>query len=331
MLFDEILAQPGAVAILQRAAQRGKLAHSYLFEGPSGVGKQKTALALAAAAICRETAAGCGKCERCRRVLAGIHPDVRVYSPRQEGNHNIPVELLREEVLPYTRFAPFESDAAFVIFPQADVSFPPNHPEAANALLKTLEEPRPKLHFLLLSERPDRLLPTIRSRCQRLRFGPLPAEVIDRILLAASVAEPARKAAAVLADGRADRALELAGEGKAERMLEMSRRIHRVTAAQKFADMLDLSEELAKSDDLALILETLTRCYRELTAHLLGCAEHCFGMELGELGTSPGRRALGAGDCAERVGLIQRAGEAMERNANRQITLDALLFELAGC
>lgn len=331
MLFDTIWAQQDPVAILQRAVACGKLAHAYLFEGPSGVGKQKTALALAASAVCKEQPSGCGRCDQCRRVLGGLHPDVRIFAPREDGDHNIQVEFLREEVLPYTRYAPFEADAAFVIFPQADVAFPTNHPESANALLKTLEEPRTNLHFLLLSERPDRLLPTIRSRCQRLRFGPLTAEVIDRILEGASVPFAARKAAAALADGRADRALDLAGEAKAERLIELARRIHEATRQDQPAALLDLSEELAKSDDLPLVLETLTRFYRDLTARLLGCLEQRFGFDLGEVDTNGRKSALSARKSAARVGLIQRAGDAIERNANRQITLDALLFELAEC
>lgn len=328
VLFDEILAQPGAITGLSRALENKRLAHAYLFEGPSGVGKQKTALALAATAICRAQPPGCGKCNACRRAREGLHPDVRVFEPRLEGDHNIQVEYLREEVLPYTRYAPFESEIAFLIFPQADVSFPEQHPEAANALLKTLEEPRLKLHFFLLAERPDRLLPTIRSRCQRVRFRPLPATVIDGILQAEGVAEKARRAAIALADGRADRALELAREGKAERMLALATRIDAAVRKEEPVELLDLSEELAHNQDLMLILETLTGFYRDQAADALGLPRDYSPIEPDASKPAPLSDKTSVGEATERVRLIQHTRDAIERNANRQIALDALLFQL---
>lgn len=174
--FDDVLGQEVAVRVLDRAIAEGRVASAYLFEGPSGVGKERTALALASALVAK------GDAHARERIVARTHPDVRVFRPREEGSRNLQVEFIREQVIPFTQFAPFESDAAFVLFPEADVSFPENHPEAANALLKTLEEPKARLHFVLLAERPDRLLTTIRSRCQRLRFAPLGRPALERIL-----------------------------------------------------------------------------------------------------------------------------------------------------
>ena len=99
-----------------------------------------------------------------KRIAEDKHPDVRVFRPREDGKRNIKVEHLRSEILPLAQYAPFEASATFFIFPQADVSLPDIQPESANALLKTLEEPKRNVHFILLSERSDRLLTTIRSR-----------------------------------------------------------------------------------------------------------------------------------------------------------------------
>src|SRR5690554_6974860 len=131
-------------------------------------------MALASHAVARGDE---GLLERIRR---GNHPDVRVFRPRDEGARNLPVEVIREQVLPVAQFAPFEASGAFLIFPEADVSFPEAHPEAANAFLKTLEEPPKGVHFILLAERPDRLLQTTRSRCQRVRFAPLAPDLLER-------------------------------------------------------------------------------------------------------------------------------------------------------
>src|SRR5262249_15447708 len=161
---------------------------------------------------------------------------------------------VRSELLPFAKFAPFEAAEAFLIFPQADVSFPVMHPEAANALLKTLEEPRPHVHFLLLSERPDRLLPTIRSRCQRVRFAALPVAVIERILARQGVAEDVRRAAAALSAGRADRALELCQGERAAQVLESALTIDAAIERRDAAELLGLGEQLAGAEQRTLVL-----------------------------------------------------------------------------
>ena len=131
MTFAGIEAQGPAVQVLQYALATARLGQSYLFVGPSGVGKQLAALALARAANCPELPGeGCDRCEVCRRIDGGVHPDVRVFAPRDEGNRNLPVDYLRSEVLPFAKFAPFEGREAFLIFPQADVSFPEQRHQA---------------------------------------------------------------------------------------------------------------------------------------------------------------------------------------------------------
>ena len=130
--FDAIRGQSHAVDALRRVVDRGRIASAYLFEGPSGVGKEKAALALARAVIGEKA---------WPRIQSGSHPDVRIYRPRDEGHRNIRVEFLREEILRHAEYAPFEAKNSFLIFPEADVSFPEIHPESGNALLKTLEEP----------------------------------------------------------------------------------------------------------------------------------------------------------------------------------------------
>ena len=326
MGFDDIEGQDAALGALQGALAADRLSQSYLFEGPSGVGKQKTALALASALICPE--GGCGGCRLCRRIVEGNHPDVRVFPPRPDGNHNLPVELLRNEILPFAKFAPFEASAAFLIFPSADICFPVQHPEAANALLKTLEEPKKTVHFLLLSERPDRLLPTIRSRCQRIRFGRLPQDLVERILEREGVAPSARRLVAALSAGRADLALSLAAEGRGGLLLDWTRRIDSAVRKGRAGALLDLSEELCRHDDRDLVLATLALFYRDVAAAQLKLPRDT--LALGEMAqevlASAGRTS--ASRAAEHVARIQQTVEDLERNANPQVALDAMLCAL---
>lgn len=319
MSFDEVRAQDVATGILERAVRADRVASAYLFEGPSGVGKQLTAIALAQRVI------GGGPAVEAR-IANGTHPDVRVFEPREDGRRNIQVEALREEILPYAQFAPFESTAAFLIFPEADVSFPEHPPESANALLKTLEEPKAGVHFILLSERPDRLLPTIRSRCQSVRFGRLPPDVLDAILVAHQVDPDRRGPAVALADGRADRALALS-DGGAEELLERALELDEVCATGGPGALVRASEQLARSDlALPTVLEALVTFYRDVAAAALGLEDSSLAFRHRAPLVRARATKLGAARAAERVELIQEAVVALERNANPQIVLDALLY-----
>ena len=321
--FRGILGQDPAVAVLQRSLASDRLASSYLFSGPPGVGKQLTAVALAKAAIGAE-----GPTEH--RIDEGLHPDVRVFEPRPDGKRNIPVDTLRSEILPLAQFAPFEARAAFLIFPEADVSFPEHPPETSNALLKTLEEPRPGVHFVLLSERPERLLPTIRSRCQRLRFQRLTADVLDGILLDAGVDDESRGPAVALAEGRADRALSLA-DGGAEALLEAALAIdHASTEAEVGARLGEVSDVLNGDLEIVAVLEALVTFYRDVAAAGLGRPPDTFAFHHRAEHVQRRAEAIGARTAAERVEAIQEALLALERNANPRIVLDGLAASLRG-
>jgi len=325
-----VLGQPSAVATLERALRNGRVAQSYLFAGPGGVGKTLAAQALAQAALCSEAPGrGCGQCTHCTRIAQGTHPDVRVFAPRDEGHRNLQVETLREEVLPFTRFAPFEAAHAFLIFPEADVSFPEHHAEAANALLKTLEEPRPQVHFVLTSERPERLLPTIRSRCQRVRFAALPAAVLASILEQHAVPLAARAKLGALSGGRADRALALSEGDQSEALLDWALRVDAALATGAAHELLDLGEELARSDKRDTELWTLELFYRDVAAAALGLDDGAlaFADRADAIRTSAAR--IGARAAAERVALVAQFGEDLTRNANPEIAADAMLFAMA--
>ena len=329
MLLLEIRGQNPVVRALERALARDRLPNAYLFHGPSGVGKQRTALGLAKARLCPASPGrGCDRCSVCTRINGGNHPDVRVFSPRSEGARNLPVETVRQEILPVALYAPFEARSAFLIFPEADVSFPDQHPEAANALLKTLEEPRPNVCFVLLSERPDRLLVTIRSRCQRMRFGRLPPLVVEHVLETEGVPREHWEAALAMAEGRADRALTFAKDGFANHLLEHAIRIDQRVERGEIGRLVELSEELTKNQDMQLIMETLALFYRDVAASALEVAPHQLYFRGHREQIEACARRIGAGRAAARVKCLAELPELLTRNANQQITLDHLLLQL---
>ncbi len=317
-----VRAQDGAVRALLRAREHGRVASAYVFDGPSGVGKERTALAFATDVV------AAGDAHIAERIESGSHPDVRVFRPRDEGKRNIQVEVLRTEILPLAQFAPFEAASTFFIFPEADVSFPVFQPEAANALLKTLEEPRPNVHFILTSERPDSLLPTIRSRCQRVRFGRLPNAVLREILRSEGVPEDSIAPAIALSAGRADLALALASDGAVDALTDLVMSVDDAVRGSGPGALVELAEQLARRDDLELALLTLQTFYRDLAVTSLGLPAEDLGFsargqELQERAASTSSSAAAA-----RVSLIHDCVRSMQRNANRQVALDSLLFGL---
>jgi DNA polymerase III delta' subunit len=158
---------------LRAALQAGRLHHAYLFEGPAGAGKAAAAHALAMTLEC-ETRTGCGKCMACQKVEAGTHPDVLWFDMTPKGL----TERVRE-LLTTLGFRPHEGRARVIVFDPAHGLAPvPERAEAANVLLKTLEEPPADTHFILVTAEPKRLPVTVLSRCQRIRFAP-PAESSD--------------------------------------------------------------------------------------------------------------------------------------------------------
>lgn len=171
MGFDKLLGNEQLRQDLAAARQKGKLAHFYLISGPAGSGKRTLADLLAAAMLCRQDDAPCGVCPDCRKVFSRLHPDdITIDDPEKK---TVPVELIRQARADiYIR--PNEGEKKIYRFPRAqDLGLP-----GQNALLKVLEEPPPYGVFLLLTDNPAKLLPTIRSRCVELKLRPLPEEIL---------------------------------------------------------------------------------------------------------------------------------------------------------
>src|SRR5262245_52224494 len=181
-------------------------------EGPAGVGKRRAAVAIAEALNCLKpqqsgdfAREGCGECPACRRIQRGVHPDIIVIEPGEMGS--IKIEQVRD-VIARSEFRPFEGRRRVVIIDEADALVP----QAQNALLKTLEEPPSASMFILISARPDALLPTVRSRCHHLRFRPLGPEDVAAALRRHGQSEKEAHAIAAIAEGSIGRALEANAE-----------------------------------------------------------------------------------------------------------------------
>jgi DNA polymerase III subunit delta' len=170
--------QRSLASLLARSIGRDSLPPSLIFSGPSGAGMREMATAVAQAINCLtpktndDSRDACGTCAACSRIARGVHPDVLVVKPGDSGS--IKVDQIRD-LVDRAGFRPFEGRRRVVIVDDADMMMA----SSQNALLKTLEEPPPSSIFILVTTRPDMLLPTVQSRCPRLRFQSTEHEAID--------------------------------------------------------------------------------------------------------------------------------------------------------
>jgi DNA polymerase-3 subunit delta' len=202
------------VEAFDRAWRRGRLAHAYFFSGPSGVGKRLFAGELAKALLCENRAAGrleaCDRCPGCVQVEAGTHPDLFTLT-QPEDSLIIPIELIRELSRNLSLKAARGRGKVAILDDADNLHDPVTNHAAANCFLKTLEEPPPGSVLLMIGTHPDLQLPTIISRCQVVRFAPLPGAVIVDLLRAGGVQDPAlRERLARLSGGSLGQAQALA-------------------------------------------------------------------------------------------------------------------------
>lgn len=173
MGFESLLGNQRLKDNLTVSLRQGKIAHFYLISGPKGSGKGKLATLLSAAVMCQGTEKPCGVCSHCRKVLSSVHPDV--ISVTDPEHKTVPVRIIRQ-MRSDVFVRPNEGSRKVYIFPQE------MGVEGQNALLKVLEEPPHYSVFLLLTENPDKILPTVRSRCVELQLQPLEEGLLRRTL-----------------------------------------------------------------------------------------------------------------------------------------------------
>jgi DNA polymerase-3 subunit delta' len=275
-MFDKLIGNHHVKEILQRMIRKGRVPNSLLFVGADGVGKREFALETAKAFACQNptaTGGACGVCGACKRadkfnfptskdkddnekIFFSEHPDIGL--ARQAGKF-ITVEQMRE-LETESNFRPYEAKARFFLIDEAEKM----NEAASNALLKTLEEPSPTAHIFLITSRPAALLPTIRSRCQMLRFAPIEAKQLEGFLESKkqfSVADA--EILSRLARGSIGRALNLDLGKFRERREAMIKALESLSAKPNRAVLLKTAEEMndAKNkdyyEDFLEILETL--------------------------------------------------------------------------
>ncbi len=339
MPFHEIVGHRHVITRISRAIARDSLPPSVLLTGPGGVGKRLVATAVAQALNCgapRRDASdlavdGCGSCSACRRIARGAYPDVLAVEAGEGGSITIDrVRMAIEQV----GYRPFEGRRRVIIVDDADLLVPP----AQNALLKTLEEPPASSQLVLVTARPDMLLDTVRSRCPRLRLGPLGADEIAGFLAVRGIDERVARPAAAAAGGSAGRALQMASrdqEGTRAAAVGLLRSVSaardaraRLAGAKDFAAGKGAKRApAADRQELRERLRALASLLRDAAVVSAGSRAPLANADLdGPLrdlaatwGGARGPRAFAA---------VDEALDAVERNASPKVVADRVAFRL---
>lgn len=322
MTFGEIYGHGKAIAILKGVIAKGRIAHAYLFYGMEGVGKRTTADVFARALNCTAEAPPCDDCASCRKAEHRNHPDIVTV---KEDGPIIKIAAVKE-LMGEMKFRPREGRMRVLIMPEADRMNPP----AANALLKTLEEPSEGNVLLLTTARPHALPMTILSRCQHLRFSPLPSGEVARFLREKDSIAP--EAAAILA---------AASGGSIGKALEMNREEY-LTLRNAILDFLASDDPDNPIGRLAFaarfgterveILERLqifTTCYRDalIWRETKEQGKLLYQDRIEAIRAVAGR--LSGGDLLRNIAAIEAAAGAIDKNANKTLTLETMLIKFA--
>jgi DNA polymerase-3 subunit delta' len=251
LTFKDIFGQEKAVEALQQAYLADRLPHGLIFAGPAGVGKGTTALALAALFLCENPKAAepCGKCQSCTLMAAGNHPDYHlVYrqlvqlEDAEKAAQALSVDVVRDYLLkPAGQKSAMNQGKVFVVEEAETLNT-----AAQNSMLKTLEEPYGRTLIFLLTDQPESLLPTIRSRCRLVRFAPLSWERVVAELVKRGMKEAEAADAAEFSEGSLGLVLRWRNQGVLLAAKELHGVIARILSGQP---SMDLAEWLKKASE----------------------------------------------------------------------------------
>lgn len=329
----QIIGQRNAAAFLAKSFEKGTLSHAYLLAAPEHSGKTTLALKLAQALNCTGKDPPCSGCEPCRRIAAGTHADVRLYTIQTGGDDGKnKVELSIEQVREINHavsLPPFEGRYRVIIIDEAERM----STGAANALLKTLEEPPPGVVFILTTVKENQLPETIRSRCMKLKLAAAPRQEIAQYL-ERSLGFSAEQAdlLARLSNGRAGWAISAARDEGLQ--LERRENLLRFTEAlgAGFAIRFELAEKFSQRfgktrAEIYRLLDQWVSFCRDILLLKLDIKEEVVNTDY-EVIAAELASGITAGEAMRLIGSLTAARRHLEQNASPRLTLEVLMLNL---
>ncbi len=329
----DVPGQEALVKQLDRALREGRIPHAYLLVGPPQVGQTTLAQNIAQAVNClAEKDRPCHQCNQCRRIAAGKHADVTVIALGNKDGEGPRKEISIQEVRQLQQQAslmPYEGRWRVFIIDGAERM----SEEAANALLKTLEEPPPQVLFLLLTAQEEAVLPTVRSRCQRLELRPVPHSLLVETLVKERSLDPAQAdRLARLAQGRPGWALAAAGSPDllAQRAadLEGLLALHNASLEQRFSYAAELASAFSKDRESAKErLQLWLQWWRDVLLVAQGAGAYVHNADRMEDLKAHASRYSTAQAAAFAHELLATL-EALDANASPLLALEVLMLNL---
>ncbi len=324
MSFADIIGQDNAVSVLRRAIQHQRLHHAYLFSGYDGVGKKFTALTLAKALNCKELPDdACDRCTSCHKIDEGIHPDIRIIEPDGQFIKIDQIRDLQKDV----GYKPYEGRRKVYIIDHAEAL----RDEAANALLKTLEEPSADAMLVLVTANVYALLPTVISRCQLVRFVSVGVQPLTELLTQKQGLPPEQaRLIASLSGGCVGRAFAMDTEDTLKKRNQLEQVL--ATLASGLRDVriiFDLAASLSEEKaNIQEILDILLVWYRDMyILYEQGDAALAANSDALDRLTQAAQQ-LSRSHIRQLFEIVYQTKVDIQRNANLQLALEVMLMSL---
>lgn len=324
MSFANIYGHFKQIGMLQKAMAQQRVGHSYVFSGLAAIGKKTLALAFTQALNCENAVLqndSCGECSSCRKMIHGNHPDIHVLETQAQFIRIDAIRNIQEQMT----FKPLEGRKRVFLIDDADKM----NEQAANALLKTLEEPSADNILMLVTARPYWMPQTILSRCRHVRINPLAAETVARFLIEQKQMEPSKALLlASLSGGSIGQALEL----NSEDMITFRSELRRLLIAANRRDpmsLLTLASFLGQDKkEVRQGLKILNTYFRDALVYKETAQASMIinADDLPAIASLAGR--LEGEQILQNIALVEKSNETIEMNVNKSLTLEAMAFKL---
>jgi DNA polymerase-3 subunit delta' len=324
MSFHDIYGHEKKIEALRKALTQKRIGHAYLFSGIAAVGKKTLALEFAKALNCEKEDTlhdSCGECSSCRKIQRGSHPDI--FSVKADGQF-IRIDAIRE-IQEQMKCKPLEAKQRVFIIDEADKM----NDQAANALLKILEEPSLSNILILITSRPYSMPPTIISRCQQIRFNPLRFDTVAKFLIDRMEMDSQNALLlASLSGGSVGRAMELNNDDVVTYRVELLELLSTTRRDDPFS-LINFASFLGQGKkEIKEGLNILNTFFRDVLIYKeTGKDDMLINQDNASFISSHASRLSGE-QIIQNIALVERAGNTIEQNVNKSLTLETMAFKL---